>query len=448
MTESAKAIDLETSVANLKLERDAIVLYERLAQLEKDSGRRAAFETIARNERRHAAVWQRRLEEVGVTVPPFGGPRPRVRLILLLARLFGTRYVSDMVTALEGDEQELYSAQEDPEVAGIIDDEREHAEIWRRLKFQAAAGTTLDDGADGAAPAGSAASATPAGSSAASGGPASPAAAAATSSLGDAASEIAAAAATLTEQRITAGPDLDRPDLRDPGVTERWHRRGQSGTLRATIFGVSDGLVSNLSLVMGVVGAGADNRIIVLAGLAGLIAGSISMAAGEWISMKSQKELFERQLQLEREEMRIMPKEEEFELAAVYHRRGIATAQALELAHRLMADPEVALDTKAREELGLDPDELGSPWGAAAGSLVSFAAGAFVPLLPFLVLTGMAAFVGAVALSALALFLVGAAVSLVTGRGLVFSGLRQVLIGAFAATVTFSVGLVVGTSAS
>jgi len=252
-----------------------------------------------------------------------------------------------------------------------------------------------------------------------------------------AASDIAGAAVFGTQRRS------DRPDT---ASMEAWHRRGQSGTLRATIFGVSDGLVSNLSLVMGVVGARADNKFIVLAGLAGMLAGSFSMGAGEWISMKSQKELFERQLELEREEMRIMPLEEEAELAAVYERRGVPARQARDLAHRLMADPDVALDTKAREELGIDPDELGSPWGAAAGSLVSFLVGALVPLLPFLVTQGTPAFVGAVVLSALALFAVGAGVSIITGRGILFSGMRQVLIGTAAATVTYVVGVVVGVS--
>jgi VIT1/CCC1 family predicted Fe2+/Mn2+ transporter len=409
MNEAMGVGNVRRTLSNLKLERDAIVLYERLAAIEKDPNRKSALASIASNERRHADVWAKRLAEKGITVPPPGTARPRVRFILLLARLFGTRYVADMVSAIEGDEEELYLAQDDPEVAGIINDERLHTEIWRRLKFDA--GRRLEP-----------------------------------------AEHSAAAGAISQGFAIVPGThedvDLSSKSLEDPGRSEVWHRRGQSGTLRATIFGVSDGLVSNLSLVMGVVGARADNHIIVLAGVAGLLAGAISMGAGEWISMKSQKELFERQLELEREEIRIMPDEEELELAAVYHRRGVAPKEALLLARLLMADPDVALDTKAREELGLDPDELGSPWGAAVGSLIAFGSGAFVPLVPFLVSTGTMAFLGAVVLSAIALFAVGAGVSVLTGRSTLFSAVRQVAIGAFAAGITYMVGLVVGVSVS
>jgi VIT1/CCC1 family predicted Fe2+/Mn2+ transporter len=223
-----------------------------------------------------------------------------------------------------------------------------------------------------------------------------------------------------------------------------WHRIGQSGTLRAAIFGVSDGLVSNLALVMGVAGATTDGRMVVLAGLAGLLAGAFSMAAGEWISMTSQRELFERQIDLARERCRTMPGLAEAELAALYERKGIPEPDARALAARFMLDPDTALDTKVREELGLDPDQLGSPWGAAIGSLLSFTAGAFVPLAPYLVAGGSTSTLGAVALSLLALGAVGAGVSLATGRRVIRCALRQVATGAAAATVTFLVGTVIG----
>src|SRR3990172_3335213 len=150
-------------------------------------------------------------------------------------------------------------------------------------------------------------------------------------------------------------------------------RRGDSsGTMRASICGVSDGLVSNLSLVMGVVGAAQRNEIIVLAGVAGLLAGAFSMAAGEWISMQSQRELFERQIELEREELAAIPQEEEIELGLIYRRKGFTDAESASIARRLMSDPKTALDTLVREELGLDPDRLRSPWGAAGGSVLGF----------------------------------------------------------------------------
>jgi vacuolar iron transporter family protein len=364
------------SLANLRLERDAVVLYEELARIEREPERAAAFSRIAANERRHAEIWANRLERAGESVPPFGRPRLRVRLIIGLARLLGTRRVAELVQALEGDEEEAYAGQLTPETAAIAADEREHAEIWRRLESPVGRGTTGRRG------------------------------------------------------RSTAD--------------EAWHRGGRSGTLRAAVFGANDGLVSNLSLVMGVAGAVTDNSLIVLAGIAGLLAGAFSMAAGEYISMQSQRELFERQIAIEREEMRVMPEEEQAELAAIFRRKGIEQADAERIAAGLMKDPELALDTMVREELGLDPDELGSPWGAAWSSFAAFSVGAVVPLVPFLLGNGLPALVAALGFSFAALFTVGALVSLVTGRGLLFSGLRQVAIGAIAAAITYAVGTLIG----
>jgi VIT1/CCC1 family predicted Fe2+/Mn2+ transporter len=228
---------------------------------------------------------------------------------------------------------------------------------------------------------------------------------------------------------------------------ESWHRAaGQSGALRAAVFGINDGLVSNLALVMGFAGAATGNDIIVLAGVAGLLAGAFSMAAGEYVSMQSQKELFERQIELEREELRFMPEKERQELAALYRAKGLSEEEAELVADRLMQDPEHALDTKIREELGLDPDELGSPWGAAAYSFAAFAVGAVIPLAPFLLTSGVAAVIISTVLALIALFIVGALVSLLTGRGLLFSGLRQCAIGGGTALVTFIVGSLIGVS--
>jgi len=215
--------------------------------------------------------------------------------------------------------------------------------------------------------------------------------------------------------------------------------------LRAVIFGVSDGLVSNLALVMGVAGAsGGEGSFVLLAGIAGLLAGAFSMGAGEYISMQSQRELFERQIALERAELEAMPGEEQAELAQVYRSKGFTEAEAATIAERIFSDPKHALDTLVREELGLDPDELGSPWGAAFGSFVAFGIGALIPVIPYLLMAGQSAFVAAIALSVVALFAVGAGVSLLTGRSPLFSGGRQVLIGAAAAVVTYVVGLAIG----
>ena len=232
---------------------------------------------------------------------------------------------------------------------------------------------------------------------------------------------------------------------------ESWHRGGGGGTLRASVFGVSDGLVSNASLVMGFSGAQAKGDVVLLAGVAGLLAGAFSMAAGEYVSMRAQRELFERQIELEREELEANPEEEAKELALIYRAKGLSTEQAEATAAQLMADPEIALNTLVREELGLDPASLGSPWGAAIGSFLAFAAGAAVPVVPFLFAPGEETIsagyvVVSAALSGLALFGVGASLSLFTGRSALMSGLRQVGLGAVAAALTFGIGRVIGVS--
>jgi len=215
---------------------------------------------------------------------------------------------------------------------------------------------------------------------------------------------------------------------------------GKSGTLRAAIFGVNDGLVSNVSLIMGVAGAGVSNRFILLAGVAGLLAGACSMGAGEYVSMRLQREVFERLLHLEAHEIAVMPEEERRELAEIYRRKGLSPELADRIALELMRDPRVALETHAREELGLDPGELGSPWGAAVSSFLTFAFGALVPLAPFVVATGGTAVVASAALSSAVLFAVGAAMSLFTGRRAPLSGLRMLLVGGLAAAITHGVG--------
>lgn len=215
------------------------------------------------------------------------------------------------------------------------------------------------------------------------------------------------------------------------------------GNVRAAVFGVNDGLVSNAALIMGVAGATPDLKVISLAGIAGLLAGAFSMAAGEYVSMRSQRELFEYQIALEREELEEYPLEEQEELALIYHARGLTKEQADEVAAELMKDSTQALDALAREELGLNPAELGSPWGAAWSSFISFAVGGALPLLPFL-FGGGAVMGTVVAVTAVALFVVGAAISLFTGKGAWWSGLRMVGIGATAGLATFVVGRLLG----
>jgi VIT1/CCC1 family predicted Fe2+/Mn2+ transporter/rubrerythrin len=228
---------------------------------------------------------------------------------------------------------------------------------------------------------------------------------------------------------------------------ETWHRTGGGGTLRASIFGVSDGLVSNTSLIMGFAGAQTEGKFVLLAGVAGLLAGAFSMAAGEYVSMRAQRELFERQIELERDELEMAPEEEERELALIYRAKGLPQAEAESMAARLMENPQVALDTLVREELGLDPSALGSPWGASIGSFLAFAVGALVPVVPFFFGAGAGFVIASAAVSALAMFAVGGALSLFTGRGVLISGGRQLALGAAAAALTFGIGRAVGASA-
>jgi VIT1/CCC1 family predicted Fe2+/Mn2+ transporter len=228
---------------------------------------------------------------------------------------------------------------------------------------------------------------------------------------------------------------------------ERGHHTRSGGILRASVFGVNDGLVSNLSLIMGFAGASAQADVVLLAGLSGLLAGSSSMAAGEYVSMKAQRELFERQLELEAAELAVTPEEERAELAQIYRAKGLNAEEAERLARRLTQDPDIALDTLAREELGLDPDDLGSPIGAAVASFLSFALGALLPVLPYLFGASTLHVLLGLLISGSALFTVGAILSLFTGRSIMFSGGRQLIIGAVAAGITFAVGKAIGVSA-
>ncbi|MGZ8578322.1 MAG: VIT1/CCC1 transporter family protein [Actinomycetota bacterium] len=220
---------------------------------------------------------------------------------------------------------------------------------------------------------------------------------------------------------------------------------GKSGTLRAAIFGVNDGLVSNVALIMAFAGAAQDRTVILLAGISGLLAGAFSMGAGEYVSMRVQREMLERLLHLEAHELAGEGDEELRELTAIYERKGLTHELASEVATELMRDPDVALDTHAREELGIDPDEgLGSPVGAATSSFITFSLGALVPLIPFLFVGGTAGAVASAALTGFALLAVGAFTSRLTGRPPILSALRMFAIGMGAAVVTFGVGKLLG----
>ena len=357
-------------LVNWRGELDAVELYKLLARYERSEERSQILLEMVKDEERHAEVMAARLEEIGVSLPEYRVSF-RVRVLGLLARVFGTSAVLPIVSSIEAEDVTAYlEPEQDPVVQSLAGDERRH---YRAL-----------------------------------------------------------------------GSLSGRPDAASIARHERWHPKGSGGTLRAVIFGVSDGLVSNLALVMGFAGAQADAEFVMLAGVAGLIAGACSMAAGEYVSMRAQRELFERQIALEATELQLMPEEEEAELALIYRAKGVSAAEAEQLASRIMENPDVALDTLAREELGLDPDQLGSPWGAAISSFLAFTVGAIIPVLAYFTGAGLAQFAVSAAMSGVALFAVGAGVSLFTGRSGLYSGGRQLVIGAAAAAVTFGIGSAIG----
>ncbi len=237
--------------------------------------------------------------------------------------------------------------------------------------------------------------------------------------------------------------EVDVTEVKPSG--EHHHRNISGGTARAAVFGVSDGLVSNVSLILGVAGADSSQGFVRVAGLAGLVAGAVSMAAGEYVSMKAQSELLERELEIERREHRRNPNVEIVELSLIYQSRGIDPDTAMTMARDLMQNPELALEVHAREELGIDPNELGNAEAAAGSSFLAFATGAALPLMPWFFGGGPSAIVASIVLGALGAVIVGALLAQFTGRSTIRSAIRQLAIATFAAAITYGIGAAVGT---
>jgi VIT1/CCC1 family predicted Fe2+/Mn2+ transporter len=229
-------------------------------------------------------------------------------------------------------------------------------------------------------------------------------------------------------------------------IVDRLRGVDRSGALRAAVFGISDGVVSNTALAMGIAGSGAARSTVLLAGVAGLLAGAFSMAAGEYVSMSSQREMFQHEIATEALTLRERPQAEFVELVSVYRRRGLTAEEAEGVARRLLADGRAALETLTREKLGLDPEQLGSPWTAALSSLVSFAVGAFVVVVPYLVAAGTGALLTAVTGSALTMLAVGMGIGRLNGRPALRSGLRQLAVGGLAVAITYLIGQLIGAS--
>ena len=241
----------------------------------------------------------------------------------------------------------------------------------------------------------------------------------------------------------------DADDSEHEEFHDHWvhsHRDVQGGNARAAVFGVSDGLVSNVALILGIAGASTDGSLVRLAGVSGLLAGAISMAAGEWVSVRAQNELIERELEIERQSLRDNPEAEAKELAAIYRERGLDPEHADQVAAGIMSNPEIALDVHAREELGIDPDGVGSPVQVAASSFFAFAIGAVVPLIPWFITDGINATIASVILGVTGAAVVGFLVAHFTERSAVRTALRQVMVAALACTATYLIGSALGVS--
>ncbi|MCU0301840.1 MAG: VIT1/CCC1 transporter family protein [Candidatus Nanopelagicales bacterium] len=371
-------------------EREAARTYRALAELA-TGDRRAALLELAAIEDRHAEHWAGLLRQRGTAVPPVDPGRPPEHAHLLArARALGLDVVLAELEQAERDAQGVYDA-EAFAAPGMAEDERAHERTLRGLR---------EAGPGAAEPVGG---------------------------VGDQPVDEAALRRGLSE-------------------SEPWHRADKSGTLRAAIFGVSDGLVSNAALIMGFAGSGVANSTVAFAGVAGLLAGAFSMAAGEYVSVAGQRDVFARELRLEAQELAEHPEEEARELELLYRAKGMDRELARAAAAKILEDPQVALDTLAREELGLDPGDLGSPVRVAVSSFTAFAVGAAIPLLPFALVAGTAAMAVAIVLTALALLGVGALVGRLSGAGVVRSAMRQFAVGAAAAGVTYLIGRAIGGS--
>jgi VIT1/CCC1 family predicted Fe2+/Mn2+ transporter len=364
----------EVWMQNLVDERDGAALYDGLAKWEKDPAKASAFREMADAERRHGGIWERKLKEAGIPLPP-SRASSRVRALVWLARRLGSGAVVPLVIQAEGGDAEKYDLQGGGEATAIATEERAHR-------------------------------------------------------------------AALTAM----SPTGERPDARAAiAAREKWHgTSGRAGSVRAAIFGMNDGLVSNLSLIVGVAGAGAEPKTVILTGFAGLLAGAFSMAAGEYSSVASQRDLLTRQVDLEKREIQEAPEEEAAELTLIFQQKGLSPEQAARTAAELLKNPDSAADTLIREELGLDPDDLGSPMGAAVASFALFSVGAIVPVIPFLLTTGTAAVIAASVLAGLVLAGVGAFVGFLSGTSLLRSAFRMVGLAAIAAGITWAVGRAFG----
>lgn len=375
-----KRSDIERLRRNYADELEGAALYRALADAESDSAAKDIYARLASVEEAHSEFWAKKIDALGEKLPR-ARRGFRTRALSFLARRFGPAFVLPTIMGTEVRDSNRYASQPDAVVAGLAATEREHA----------AALASIQSGK----------------------------------------------AARKSRSQPMTGAEIAKLEGRRHNL--------QGNALRAAVLGANDGLVSNMSLVMGVAGADLATNSILLTGIAGLIAGACSMALGEWLSVNSSREMYQRQIALEAEELAQAPEEERNELALIYRAKGLPEDQANALADKLISDESTALDTLAREELGINPEDLGgSAWTAAATSFFLFAIGAIIPVMPFFVLTGNTAIATSVAFGAAGLFGIGVVTSLFTGRGAIYSGVRQFIIGLAAAAITYGIGKLAG----
>ena len=366
--------DIKRYLGNWDDELNGAMLYDAMAEKEKDPRIAGIYGKLAETERQHATTWEALILAGGEDIPTFKASW-RTLTMIWLARHLGIEAVLPTISGIESSASNNYVGQ--PEATGMVASERGHAMLLSQIK------ATTKGGIEGSM--------------------------------------------------------LARLEGR--------HRSAGGNALRAAVLGASDGLLSNFNLIMGVAGAAVSQSSILLTGFAGLLAGSISMALGEWISVQSSRELYKKQIATEAEELENAPEQEVEELALIYQARGLSEEMAGKMASQVMANKDTALDALVRDELGLNPDDLGgSAWEAGFTSFLLFAMGAIIPLIPYFFLSGNMAIGGSAALSCIGLFAIGAAITLFTGRSVLFSGSRQILFGLAAAAISFGIGHLIGVS--
>ncbi len=367
--------DIKRYIANRQKEIDGAALYEVLAEIEKQPQMAEIYRRLSASEEKHAATWDKKLEDLKVNLPP-RKIAWRAATMIWLAKRFGPQFVLSTITGNEKADSRAYDSQSDEEAKGFSMEEKSHARLL--------------------------------------------------SIASDSTGGMSGGTVAQLEGR---------------------HKAGGGNALRAAVLGANDGLVSILSLTMGVAGATNSRPDILIAGLAGVLAGAGSMALGEWLSVQSSRELYEHQIKIEAEEIAESPEEEQEELALIYQSKGLPEDRAKELAAHMMVDTGNILDTLTREELGIDPDELGgSAYEAAFTSFFLFAFGALFPMLSYFFWSGTQAIILSLVISAVGLFIIGAAITLMTGKSVLFSGTRQVLVGIAAAALTYGIGKLIGVS--